>query len=214
MDEYEQIQRLRELWSKSIMTWAQVVLPLSAAIVAFFVTQARSKTGWDFPLLIIGWALFSLVMVYWRCVVHHIDEQIVALYPDMLRLDKTQGWETQTRYYYNNLSKRAKEHLWGKLLGQTGVAPTYDTFKEKANEKKEEHYKLLHEVWSKYGFHSVGSRGHAPQDIAVLLVTTFFLVVVLWVKCQDASAFWGLLLLLGFIPLGRCLGWWCVKPDP
>ena len=184
------------------MTWEQLILPLGAGIVAFFVTQSRSHAGWDFPLLLVGWALFSLVMAIWRLVTHLIDEQIVALYPDMLRLEQKDGTrETQTRYYFNNLSGRAKDCL-GKQLSDPCRVSKYENLKEKARNKGKNHYDLLLEVWTKYGRYSVTGRGHLILDSAVLALIAGFLVAVLWIEFS-ALALLGLLFLAGFLPLGE-----------
>jgi len=39
VDEYEQIQRLRELWTRSIMIWGQVFIPLILIIFSIFITK-------------------------------------------------------------------------------------------------------------------------------------------------------------------------------
>lgn len=211
MDEYEQIQRLRELWSRAIMTWGQVFLPLGAAIVAFFVTQSRTDaSGWDFQLLFIGWLLFSACMGYWRWVVHHIDEQIVGMYPSMLRLDKDRKWEMQTRYYYGHLHKRSLRLLSQELkLGDE--ARRYEDFKSIAQSHGKDHYELLLKVWGTYDRYSVTSRGHAPQDAIVLGVVVSLLVPVLWIEFQAWSLAALLLYLVVIFPWGRHRGWWCIN---
>ena len=62
MDEYEQIQELRKLWSRAIMTWGQIFIPLGAGIVALFVTQLGGfvDRGWGFEFLLSGWVLLFL----------------------------------------------------------------------------------------------------------------------------------------------------------
>lgn len=117
MDEYEQLQRLRELWSRAIMTWSQVFIPLGAGIIALFVTQLPNfaSQGWSTPFLFVGWMLFTLCMVYWRWVVHHIDRQIVGMYLRMIELEKERKMETQTAYYYRNLNKKSIKYLASKL---------------------------------------------------------------------------------------------------
>ena len=54
IEEYERIQHLRELWSKAIMTWGQIFVPLGAGIVTFFTTQLPNflEKGWGFPFLL------------------------------------------------------------------------------------------------------------------------------------------------------------------
>ncbi len=209
MDEYEQVQRLRELWSRSITTWGQVLLPLGAAIIAFFVLLSKVGTGHtNFQLLFIGWLLFTICMVYWRLVVYHIDRQIIELYPAMLRLDSTNKWDTQTRYYFNNLANRSRNYLRHQL-GLEHLPDNYDDFVDGAKHQHRDHYGLLLSVWRSHGWRSVTSRGHMIQDIAVFTAVVLFLVTILWVGI-GAWALWALLL---FIPLalwGRHRGWWFV----
>lgn len=59
--------------------------------------------------------LFTLCMVYWRWVVHHIDRQIVGMYLRMIELEKERKMETQTAYYYRNLNKKSIKYLASKL---------------------------------------------------------------------------------------------------
>jgi len=211
MDEHEQIQRLRELWLRGIMTWGQVFLPLSSGIVAFFVTQSRSESGWDFQLLLIGWAIFSIVIACWRWLVHRLDEQIVGMYPRMLKLDKDRKQETQTTYYYNNLHKRSLLFICEKLSSEGSVL-SYEGFKNIAQSRGEDFYDLLLGAWNKYGPYSVTSRGHAFQDAFALAAVVGFFVVVLWIECR-AWALVGLLLYLVILPWGQHRGWWHIKPQ-
>jgi len=210
MNEYQEVQRLRELWSKAIMTWGQVFIPLGAAIIAFFSSQAAPNgfsTG-DFNILIIGWSVFAICMVYWRWVVHHIDEQIVELYPAFLRIERENNWDTNTRYYFNNLADRSRKHLRHDL-GLESWPKNYDDFVEEVKPKRLDHYGFLLSVWREYGRHSVMDRGHKIQDIIVFATIVLFLILVLAI---NYGAF-ALLALLLFILLA-CWGWhrgWKIK---
>ena len=210
MDEYQQVQNLREMWSRFIMTWGQVLIPLGAAIVAFFVSQT-APGGFDSEdcgILLIGWALFAICMVYWRWVVHHLDEQIVRLYPVMLRLDRTNNWDTQTRHYYHSLAKRSKRHL-RHALGVESLPGEYDDFVDEARHKGLDRYGILLDVWREFDQNSVGDRGHKIQDILVFTVIVLFLILVLWIQW----AAWSLLALFLFVLLGfwvKHRGWWFV----
>jgi hypothetical protein len=52
VDEYEQLHRLGELWTRSIMTWSQISIPLGAGIITIFATQlntfSSSRDGGDY----------------------------------------------------------------------------------------------------------------------------------------------------------------------
>ncbi|MEA1893981.1 MAG: hypothetical protein U9N36_02015 [Euryarchaeota archaeon] len=113
VDEYEEIQKLRQLWSRAIMTWNQIMIPLCAAIITFFVTQLLKfkEIGWGFQFLLFGWILFTALIIYWRFLVHHIDHNIVGMYPRILELEKEKGMETQADYYFRDLNKKSKKKL-------------------------------------------------------------------------------------------------------
>ena len=59
-DEYEEIQRLRELWSRAIMTMNQIFLPLILVIFSIFVAQLPKfiEMEWGFYYLL---AIFLIV---------------------------------------------------------------------------------------------------------------------------------------------------------
>jgi len=184
MDEYEQLQRLRELWSRAIMTWGQIFIPLGAAIIAFFVSKLPdfANRGWVTPFLFIGWALFTLCMAYWRWIVHQIDRQIVGMYPRMLELEKERKMETQTAYYYRNLSKKSLKHLANKLKFPFDELKNTDfrEFKRKVAQKGDNPYDVLLDVWDKFLYDSVTSRGHSFQDWVVGILMVVFLIAIIF----------------------------------
>ena len=209
MDEYEKVLRIWELRSRHIMTWGQILLPLSAAIVAFFVTQAHNIFGiWDFSLLLIGWFVFLSVILYWRWVVHYIDRAIVNLYPTMLRLEKERGWQTQTVYYFNNLNWLSISFLAGRLRN---VFTTYEDFQRLVKRRKLDSYNLLLEVWGEFQERSVTDRGHRRQDELAWAAVIVFLVAVLfiWVWWWALTA---LILYSLIIPWGRHYGYYFIGP--
>ena len=210
MDEYEQVQRLRDLWSRHIMTWGQVLIPLGAAIVAFFASQADIGTiSPNFLLLLIGWGLFSICMVYWRWVVHHLDEQIVELYPVMLRLDSKNDWDTQTRYFFKHLANRSRDYLRQQLRLEQ-KSKDYDEFVEETKRQGHDQYSLLLSVWRKYGCNSLSDRGHKIQDVVVLVTVVLMLVLVLWIEYGTLSLL-SLILFASLIPWGQHRGWWIIN---
>jgi hypothetical protein len=113
VDEYEEIQKLRQLWTGSIMKWNQLMIPLCTAIIAFFITQLPElmKINIAFQFLLFGWFLLIIVIIYYRWLVHIIDDNIVGMYPRMLELEKEKGLEIQSDYYYRNLNNRSKNYL-------------------------------------------------------------------------------------------------------
>lgn len=210
MDEYQEVQRLRELWSKAIMTWGQVLIPLGAAIIAFFVSQAAPEgfSTSDFCILMIGWFVFAICMVYWRWVVHHLDEQIAELYPIFLRIEKANNWDTNTRYYFNNLAGRSRRHLRHEL-GLESWPREYDDFVEAVRPKRLDHYGFLLSICREFGIHSVMDRGHKIQDIAIFAIIVLFLILVLAINF-GVFALLALLLFILLVCWGRHRGWWLV----
>lgn len=182
MGEYKIIQELRQLWSHSIMTWLQVMVPLATAVFVLLTNLGNSGNTFSFyPLL--GWGIFAISVVTWRLVVHHIDRQIVGMYPRMLELEQQTRMETFATYYYNNL--RPDVRRW--LLSQQRLGFTdfdgwdYRRYRREVLQKCPDQYQPLLEVWDKFGNESVTDRGHGVQDIAVGLITIAGLTVALLV---------------------------------
>jgi len=183
VDEYEQLHRLRELWSRAIITWAQIFVPLGAAIIAVFVSQLPSfaDRGLGTHFLLVGWVLFSSCIICWRCIAHRIDKQIVGMYPRMLELEKKSGMETQTAYYYRNLSRESKNYLADKLNIPFNEIKNQDFrgFKRKVSQKGNA-YDFLLEVWDKFRRKSVTCRGHVSQDgVGVALIVGSLIAIIL-----------------------------------
>lgn len=184
-DEYEEIQKLRQLWSHAIMTWNQIMIPLCAAIITFFVSQLPKfiEKSWGFSFLLVGWTLFTMVVLYWRSLVHHIDFNIVGMYPRMLELEREKNMETQADYYYRNLSKKSKKYLGNKLNLMSNEFKDYKfrQFKDKVRENNNENnpIDLLLELWDEYGWNSVNSRGHGIQNLMFVILIIIFLILIL-----------------------------------
>lgn len=184
VNEYEEMQKLRQLWSRAIMTWNQIVIPLCAAIMTLFVTQLPKfkEFGWGFQFLLFGWGLFTAIIIYWRLSVHHIDHNIVGIYSRMLELEKEKGMEIQADYYFRNLSKKSKRELAGKIkvkFKEFKEIKTYRDFKNKVKENDKEEkapIDLLLEIWDKFKWKSVTSRGHWIQNWVSGVFISLFLI--------------------------------------
>ncbi|MBA7564157.1 hypothetical protein ES708_05819 [subsurface metagenome] len=188
LDEYKHIQELRELWSQNIMTWTRLIIPVGGVLFGFFSYIGQLDTLRNIPYIwllpVIGGTIFITAIVTWRVVVHHIDKQIVRMYPRMLELEEKLNWATHTRYYYYNLHKRAKEYLADKLKIGFGELKKlhYEGFEQEAQKIQETPHSLLLKVWDKYRHDSVTSRGHSIQDgaagivILVSIIATLVLV--------------------------------------
>lgn len=185
VDEYEEIQKLRQLWSGAIMTWNQIMIPLCAAIIAFFVTQLPEfkKIGLGFQFLLFGWILLTTIIIYYRLLVHHIDFNIVGMYPRMLELEKEKGMEIQADYYYRNLNNNSKKYLAkiAKIEINQMEKFKFRDFKEKIKEINHEEtaIDLLLKNWDKFGWNSVTGRGHGIQDIGLGISSIFLLILIL-----------------------------------
>ncbi|MFC2002919.1 hypothetical protein ACFLV4_03115 [Chloroflexota bacterium] len=182
MDEYEQIQRLRELRTRSIETWGRIFIPLGAGIIALFVSQLDKfvNRGWGFVFLFTGWMLLLICMAYWRWVVHHIDEQIVGMYPRMLELEREGGIETQTIYHFNNLHRHGRQEL-ARTLGVEYAhleVLTYRQVRERVA-PLDDMQDILLNVWDQLGHRSLTSRGHVGQDWAVAIILFVLLAVII-----------------------------------
>ena len=186
MDEYEQLQRLRELWSRAIMIWGQILIPLGAAIIAFFISQLPNviDRGWGTAFLIIGWVLSSFCLVFWRFMVLHIDKGIVKLYSRMLELEKENDMETQAAYYYRHLNTASINYLANRLGINCSELKNRDfrDFKRKIAQKGDPRDFLL-EVWDRFLHKSVTIRGHWIPNLAVAaFIVGFFMVIIVGSK--------------------------------
>ena len=171
VNEYEQLGKLHEMWSKFIVTWGQVFVPLGIAIIAFFISIAPDKSPW---LLLAGWLLFIVCMVYWRCNVCHIDKQIVNLYPRFIKLESRSGWEIQSRYYYNNFSDEAKGFIRHEL-GLPSNPIDFDDFANVAQKQDLTSYGLIGAAHARLGHKALRSRGHLQQNIIIAIISVIFL---------------------------------------
>lgn len=167
-DEYNQIQQRRQLFSGFIMDWLRVMVPVGGGLFGFFswlgqrLAQDTSQSYfWLLPLF--GWLLFAIAMITWRAVVHHIDRQIVAMYPRMLELEQRRGWFVDTIYYYNNLSRHAGRVLMGfvQLQDDQPERRNFRLYVNACRRSGQDPHDLLLRVWDQLGYRSVGSRGHA-----------------------------------------------------
>ncbi|WP_456400579.1 hypothetical protein [Persephonella sp.] len=171
LEEYRYLQNLRESWARSITIWNQIFIPLGAGILAFFLSQIKNFGNSYYIFLFLGWGIFSLCLLYWRWVVHHIDKQIVNLYPRIIELEKELKIEIYTAYFYKNLSKRSIKYLSEKLkIPQSELRKKDFRYFKKISQPTFNHYDLIIEVWDTYFFKSVSSRGHLFQDILTIFV--------------------------------------------
>lgn len=191
-EEYQHIQELRKLWSGAIMDWVRVGIPVGGALFGFFsylpyLQQIRDfHCSWLLPLL--GWLIFVIPMILWRVVAHHIDLQIVRMYPRMLELERELGWVTHATYYYNNLRRQARESLEDMLRIPRGILrnQNYQQYEQRCRGRRKP-ISLLLDAWNSYdnqGHRSVTSRGHIPQDVAVSFVGVGALVFASLLACN------------------------------
>lgn len=229
--EYQELQHLRDIWSKGMGAREQIFIPLGAAIVSFFVTVYLKSLDGSSPdvkiyFLFIGWALFSLIMFYWRYLSHIVDQQIVGMYPRMLELESQLGMEMQASYYYRNLNLKAKNRLAEIVSGLTCEELKkwdYRKFKRylSANKSNSPYYYLL-KVWDDFVSvnnapwfnkflarccrvhlmnYSVTSRGHAIQNVIIGCMIGFWLTIDLFVAIPQLCLSIKILLLIVFSAL-------------
>ena len=180
-DEYEHIEQIRKLRSQHIMDWMRIGMPVGGALFAFFAFLGQNGC-WSLTLL--GWAIFNTPIITWRLVAHHIDKQIVSMYPRMLELDRQLNWVSNTTYYFNNLSDDARRYLENRLGVDEGWlnGRDYRQYVQQCRRPRRNPYRLLLDTWNNsQGRRSVGPRGHLEQDIAagVLLFITLGIVITL-----------------------------------
>ncbi len=182
LNEYNQIQQNRRLFSTLIMDWLRVMIPVGGGLFGLFSYFAQGPFAslcgsWLLPLL--GWLFFAVPMFTWRIVVHHISRQITAMYPRILELKQRLGWSVDTVYYYNNLSAAGRQILDNYLAGLPNLPErqNYPLYRRACGQNRVDPHGLLLHVWEQQGYHSVGSRGHAPQDVAVYLVSIVALII-------------------------------------
>jgi len=208
MDEYEHIQGLRKTWSELIMDWLRIMIPVGAAFDGLFSYFGKTNNlhhSWVFP--IVGWLLFVIPLITWRVVVHYIDRQIVDLYPRMLELEQQMPpqkelpmqppWHTHATYYFNNLTQQARHFLLEHALGlprDEALIINYQQYRDICNSRGRDPHGLLLNIWdNSLGRHSVISRGHKIQDVAVgiICIVTFSIACILAsdINKQDCQ-FW------------------------
>lgn len=200
MDEYEHIQDLRQTWSGFIMGWLGIMVPVAAAFDGLFSYIGKVSNfsySWVFPLL--GWLIFVIPLITWRVVVHHIDQQIVGLYPRMLELEQQpqRQWHTQGIYYFNNLTNQARHFLLEHILALPGDQAriiNYQQYRDICSSNGQDPRGLLLNIWDCFlGHQSVTSRGHLIQHVAVgiICVMTFSIASILaaGINKQDCQ-FW------------------------
>jgi hypothetical protein len=109
---------------------------------------------------------------------HHGDRQIVEMYPRLIELERHLGWVIHATYFYSNLRKRKPfKYIQSELRVERGSLDNRN-FRQYLNTcaGRRDPYQLLLDVWDKYGHQSVTSRGHIPQDWAVIAVGVTTLV--------------------------------------
>jgi len=167
LDEYKEVQRLRESWNNAISRWNQIFIPLTLGIVTLLLTQfpKTDKEELGQPYLIIGGLLLGFFLLWWRIACHSIDKQIINFYPRYLELEKLLRFHLQTSYYFNNLSKKAKnklaEILKEKISSKDFKKMNYRRFKDLTNDPQ----KFLLIVWDELKRKSVGWRGNFTLDL-------------------------------------------------
>jgi len=185
-DEYEELQKLRALWSKAIVTRDYIFIPLVMGIVAVSLSQLPNfPPEWRFPFLIFEGLLLTFSALYWRWLSISTDNAIVGLYGRMLELEKEKRMDIHTKYYYSNLKSEHRKDI-NKKIGIDVDNKNFANFRNAAESKSEGyHYDVLIEKWNELEKKSVEHRGHeihnafsiglvAAYWFLLYLITTYF----------------------------------------
>lgn len=187
MTEYEELQKLRALWSKAIVTRDYIFIPLIMGIIAVSLSQLPNfPAEWRIYFLAFEGMLLTFSVLYWRFLSIKTDEGIVGLYGRMLELEKEQQMDIQTKYFYSYLKSDYREKI-NKKVGLESENKNFSKFKKAAELKaKDLHYTLLIEIWDKYENESVTSRGHEIHNWAAIGLFTaywiFFIAILMYFK--------------------------------
>ena len=100
VDEYEELQRLRGLWSKNIITSRQIFIPLVVAIFTLSFAQLPDfiEAGLATGYLSVIFIVLTVVQLYWICMTRSNDKDIVNMYPRLIEIEQRQDpiMETQS----------------------------------------------------------------------------------------------------------------------
>ena len=188
LKEYEEIQRRRELWSNVIISRDKLFFTLAIGVFAYLGTQLPEFIGLSMEkfLFVCGGVLLCTLVLVWRGLSIHVDRQIVGMYQEEVDLERRLGFNNQTKYIYENLTKRSKEHI-AKLMGEKQKELenwNYEKFSKAGENLKKrncrDHYDCLIAVLQKFGYCSVGTRGHWIWHLGALLLIVFWLLISLW----------------------------------
>lgn len=185
-EEYNQIVQRRSLFSGLIMDWLKVMIPVGGGLFGFlswlgYWLGQETSTSYFWLLPLLGWLFFATPMFAWRIVAHHISRQITVMYPRMLELERRLGWSVDTVYFYNNLSEDGRQIVLRCLPDlrehDRPERRDYPRYEQLCRQMRLNPHDLLLRVWQNLGYQSVGSRGHAPQDMAVYVVSIVALAI-------------------------------------
>lgn len=184
-DEYSELQKLRALWSKAIITREYIFIPLVLGIITASLSQLPNfPFEWISPFLTIEGIMLIIAVIYWRTLTWYTDRDIVRLYGRMLEIEREEGMDIQTQYFYQHLKGKHREKI-NQEIGLNSDNKNFIKFRQKAKEKNEKkHYELLLGIWNDFGSKSVGTRGHFIHTVvAIVIVATYWILLELWSCC-------------------------------
>ena len=185
--EYELIHKARMHWSDHMMRWRQIVLPLCAAIISFFIL-VQPHLWW------IGWFLGLFILLYWRAIERLIDIQIRGFYLRILELEKELSMTFYSHYTFSNLNPRypnantIREYLddgsfnYDELINLARQSAEMEQVYEREQEQEYSATRLGRRLLELVGLFPVRGqsfvtpRGH---DIHTLLVAAYFVIGIL-----------------------------------
>lgn len=194
VDEYEEIQHLREMRLEMQGKYNQIFIPLSLGTLTLFIVNLPGfiDKKWGLQYLIIGGLILTLFLTFWRITCLHIDKQIVESYPRLLEIESEKEMELQSIYFFHSLNNKSKNMLASILKDRYGRSDItcdkiqkmdYRQFKKEVEQIDKQKFNvkpqdLLLEIWDSYKNKSVTSRGHFSHNIfAILIVIGYFILV-------------------------------------
>jgi len=191
-DEYEELQKLRALWSKAIINRDYIFIPLVLGIISVSLSQLPNfPPEWRFAFLTFEGILLTFAVVYWRYLSSVTDKGIVGLYGRMLEIEKRDKMDTQTQYYYRHLKSECRKEI-NKKIGLDLENSNFIKFREMAEAKQEEyHYDLLLDVWNELEFDSVDKRGNEIHHaFAIGIIVAYWVTfAVFWLVFSESITF-------------------------
>ena len=189
--EFEEMQRIREIWNDRLSMLKQVYIPLIFGVGTLSLTQLPNfESPWDDYFAITVGIVILLFFSFFILTTQYYDGEIVALYPRMLELENDLKWEFLTAYFFRHLGREAKIELATLLTipqnELTECNRDFRRFKDLLNTNpsipadKKNVQEVLLEVWDNLqmrGKQTVSTRGWNRINGLIL---TLVILIIIW----------------------------------